>query len=122
LTCGTESQEHGQETVVDEETIGAYGDHASGLRTKSLGASDKGGRRRRKRKRERHLTSFKDAEVFTFILKGWVEEAIELGASDKLIDIVSVLWTNYLQKLQLAFMRDDAIPKSPSFRFFKNFC
>ena len=23
--CGTESQEHGQETVVDEETLGAFG-------------------------------------------------------------------------------------------------
>ena len=72
-TCGAESQEHGQETIVDEETLGAFSDHASNLSSKKLKRRSK---KRKRRYRDKRRVSFTTIQIYTYVLKGWIKDAI----------------------------------------------
>lgn len=112
--CGTESQEHGQETVVDDETIGAFGSAASQLKKKSV--RKRSGKKKRRGDRTKKSVQFSSIDVFTFILKGWTEEAIELGASESLKPLVRALWMNYLKQIKMAFTDKPGLSKYPAYR------
>ena len=106
--CGTESQEHGMQTVVEDETLGVYDSAtASGLRKQVVGKK-KRAKNARSKERIRYLKSFKhkftSIDAFTYILKQWTEEAIILGVDEELRTNVSQLWCRYLQKSKLAFV------------------
>ena len=112
--CNTESQEHGQETVVDEETLGAYGDHAGSIRSKSIGKRRKS---KSKSSKDKHKLSYTSLSIFTYILKGWIQDAInELGVGVELENIVFALWVQYLAKIELAFVKKPTLSKKPGFR------
>ena len=66
--CGAESQEHGQETIVDEETLGAFGDHASALKSKAIGERKRKGKSRSEK--DKCKVSFTSIDLFTHTLKG----------------------------------------------------
>lgn len=61
---------------------------------------------------DRELTSW---ESCNFVLKGFVQEFIELGASPQLRVIAFQLWANYLQKANVAFFskQTDKLPFLP---------
>ena len=104
-TCGAESQEHGQETIVDEETLGAFSDQASNVSSKKLKQKSK---KRKKRYRDEHrLVKATTIQIYTYVLKGWINDAIneldlEPYAKD-LNGIILALWSKYLAKSRLAF-------------------
>ena len=115
LTCGTESQEHGQETVVDEETLGAFGDHAGSLRSRSIGKSSKS--KKSQRKQEKYRLSYTSLAIFTYTLNGWVQDAInELKVDPQLNEIVLALWAQYLSRIKMAFTKRPTLSVSPRFR------
>ncbi len=115
LICGAESQEHGQQTIVDEETLGAFGDHASGLKSKSISRKRRG--RKAKSKRDIYKMSYNSLSLFTYILHGWVQDAInELGVDPRLNEIVLALWAQYLSKINMAFSKKPGLPKASRYR------
>ena len=107
-TCGTESQDHGQQLVVDDETIGTF-DAATASKLKRKKISDgktkkaKGLSKARKAYLSGFKVSFTSLDAFTYILKQWTEEAILLGADDSLRRNVADLWYSYLQNTGTAF-------------------
>ena len=104
-TCGAESQEHGQETIVDEETLGAFSDQASNVSSKRLKQKSK---KRKKRYRDEHRqVRSTTIQIYTYVLKGWINDAIneldlEPYAND-LNEIILALWSRYLHRSRLAF-------------------
>ena len=117
LTCGAESQEHGQETIVDEETIGAFSDgQSSGLSSKSL----KKKKKKKRRYQDKQKVPFTTIQVYSYMLRGWVHDAInELEMTPyakELNTIVLALWAKYLSKCRLGF-----VPKKKSRKIVKSF-
>jgi len=111
--CMLESQEHGQETVVDEETLGAFGDHAGSIKSKSIGKK----RKSRSKSRDKYKISYTSLSIFTYTLKGWVQDAInELGVDPELEKIVFALWARYLTKIEMAFVKKPTLSRNPGFR------
>ena len=111
--CGTESQDHGQQMVVDEETMGVFDTAIAGtIKSKRI-------KKKRSRsaasmiseERKAYLRSFKVSfttiEALTYILKQWVEEVVALGAHESLRDTVSQLWFRYLAATKRAFVPED---------------
>ena len=68
IICGTESQEHGQETIVDEETMGAFGEHASGLKSKGINKSGRSRKSKSESAKEKYKLSYTSLHIFTYIL------------------------------------------------------
>lgn len=118
LTCGAESQEHGQETIVDEETIGAFSDgQSSGLSSKSLQKKKK---KRHARYRDKQKVPFNNIQVYTYILRGWINDTINelnMAPYEKELNAITLaLWSKYLSKCQLAF-----VPKKKPRKIFNSF-
>ena len=94
--CNTQSQELGMETIMDDETVPGglqMCDQISvGSRSKGKRSSDK------ERKRRRELVeaeNWSTAELFSFVLRGWVLEMKKLGFDVEIA--VLQLWSLYLR-------------------------
>ncbi len=91
--CKLRSEEHGQETEVDDESFGAFTSGvASTLRRRRIGAGARTKSTREPWDKRPFPTSFTHIDMFTFVLKAWVDEAMQLGASDDLKDVALCLW------------------------------
>lgn len=55
------------------------------------------------------LTSW---EIFNYILKGLVDEIMELGAKPEVKIVILQLWASYLRRLEVAFM-STSVPHKP---------
>ena len=98
--------------------MGAFTDHAGSLKRKAL--SDSTPRRRRKRAGSRCKVGFKSIHVFSFILKGWTQDAInDLGVDESVAELALNLWAKYLSVIGMAFVKPGQTPSlgiEPNFR------
>ena len=70
-----------------------------------------------KSSKEKYKLSYTSLSIFSYTLKGWVQDAInELGVPVELEDIVLALWAQYLAKIGMAFVKKPGLSKKPSFR------
>jgi len=88
------------------------------LQKKKLGSSHK--RRRKKApRRDRYITSFTTAEALTYLLKGWTEDLIDIGAPESLKATVKLMWMKYLSKIGISIEAEKVeskISNAPTFR------
>lgn len=96
-TCQTESQEHGQDTVVDADTLGLFTTGAGPLQLQRVTVRPKKTKAVRTKKYIKSPTSFTTTDLSSFVLKGWVDELIALGADPSLKEITLALWSLRLQ-------------------------
>ena len=59
--------------------------------------------------RRRSKVTFTTTDIFTHILRGWVDEFIDLGANEKLNDIVFALYARYVRKEQSIYREKKGI-------------
>jgi len=121
LDCGQRSEEHGQETELEDEALNAL---SSKLTKKKLAST---GKRKRARsflhESQRHrppLVSFNHAEMYAYVFKAWVDEAVDLGCDEDVLKAISTaLWARYMGRLKVAFTpkgMDPVLPPKPSMR------
>ncbi|TRY68722.1 hypothetical protein TCAL_04668 [Tigriopus californicus] len=105
-TCQTESQEHGQDTVADAETMGIFGAGAGPLQLQKVLVRSKKAKKAKTQKLIKSPTSFTTTDLSSFVLKGWVDELIALGADPSLKEITLTLWSLRLQLSGQGFGKD----------------
>ena len=96
--CNTQSQELGMETIMDDETVPGGLQMCDQISVGSKGKK-KSDKERKRRRALLEAETWSTAELFSFVLRGWILEIRKLGIDVEIA--VLQLWSLYLRYINI---------------------